>query len=194
MSSRAERVSIMNGHSAGFGFSIRCLMKEKPIQLCAYNLVISVLMFGYSIRIFDQALDDPSKQDFSNMRNPFWLSIVTMTTVGYGDFYPKSYISRVIGIICSFYGVYIVSLFVVTQVNFLEMTKSEERAYNLIETLETKDQLLKKANNVIVAGYKSKKMKESNPESKFKINQSEKTFRLRMNTFQKSLKWLKGQQ
>lgn len=145
-------------------------MKEKPIKLLAYNLIISVFMFGYSIRIFDQELDSVSKQDFSNMRNPFWLSIVTMTTVGYGDFYPKSFISWVIGIICSFYGVYVVSLFVVTQVNFLEMTKSEERAYTLIEKLETKDQLLRKANNVIVAGYKSKKAKENHPENKFKIS------------------------
>ncbi len=58
------------------------------------------------------------------MRNPFWLSVITMTTVGYGDFFPKSNIARIIGLICSFYGVYIVSLFVVTMMNFLEMDQT----------------------------------------------------------------------
>ena len=64
-----------------------------------------------------------------------------MTTVGYGDFFPKSNIAWVIGLICSFYGVYIVSLFVVTMMNFLEMDSTQERAYDLNNRLEDKDEL-----------------------------------------------------
>ena len=43
-----------------------------------------------------------------------------MTTVGYGDFYPKSNIGRLVGIIIAFWGVLFVSLFVVTLTNLLD--------------------------------------------------------------------------
>ena len=74
-----------------------------------------------------------------------------MTTVGYGDFFLKSFPSRLIGIICSFYGVYLVSLFVVTLTNFLEFSSSEMTAYGLSERLLVKDSLKLEATRVIVA-------------------------------------------
>ena len=64
-----------------------------------------------------------------------------MTTVGYGDFFPKSNIARTIGLICSFYGVYIVSLFVVTMTEFLFMDGIQERAYELNVGLVEKDHM-----------------------------------------------------
>ena len=53
------------------------------------------------------------------MANAFWVTIVTMTTVGYGDFYPKSHMGRLMGIIISLWGVFFVSLFVVSLTNLL---------------------------------------------------------------------------
>ena len=54
MSSRAQRVSMMNGHDAGMSFAMKCLMKDSPMKVLGTNLLLSILIFGYSIRIFDQ--------------------------------------------------------------------------------------------------------------------------------------------
>jgi hypothetical protein len=40
--------------------------------------------------------------------------VVTMTTVGFGDFYARTYIGRIVSIVACFYGVFLVSLMVVT--------------------------------------------------------------------------------
>lgn len=81
-----------------------------------------------------------------------------MTTVGYGDFYPKSNLGRVMGIICSFYGVYFTSLFIITLENLLVMSIGEEKSYDLLIRLIDKDKLRVKAVNVLTAKYKYKKM------------------------------------
>ena len=58
--------------------------------------------------------------------------LITMTTVGYGDFYPKSHWGRVIGIITAFWGTLYVSLFVVSTTNMLTFDPSENKAYLLL--------------------------------------------------------------
>ena len=127
----------MNGHDATQGFALKCMMKANPIKVLLSNLILSMIVFGYSLRIFDQDYKDASGQNFDKVSNPFWMSIITMTTVGYGDFFPKSFYSRLIGLICAFYGVYLVSLFVVVMDNFLIMNSGQERAYDLLESLES---------------------------------------------------------
>jgi hypothetical protein len=62
-----------------------------------------------------------------------------MTTVGYGDFFPQTNIGRVVGIICSFWGVFIVSMFVVALTNMLEFNAPENKAYMLLFRLRAKD-------------------------------------------------------
>jgi hypothetical protein len=47
-----------------------------------------------------------------------------MTTVGYGDFYPRTLIGRVIDIILVVWGIFIVSLMVVVLTNALNMDAS----------------------------------------------------------------------
>ena len=44
----------MNGHDANMNFAMKCLMKDKPLVVVGFNLVLSMMIFGYSVRIFDQ--------------------------------------------------------------------------------------------------------------------------------------------
>lgn len=96
MSTRAQRVCQMNGCYASKMFSIKCLMKDKAYLVLTTNLILSMLYFGYLIRIFDQVLSDASGKNFNTIANPVWQTIITMTTVGYGDFFSLSTESRII--------------------------------------------------------------------------------------------------
>ena len=192
MSTRAQRVCQMNGCYANYSFAIKCLMTSQPYVVLMTNLVMSMFYFGYLIRIFDQDLSTVSGQNFNNISNPVWLSIVTMTTVGYGDFYPKSNPSRIVGILCSFYGVYLVSLFVITLENLLRLDQSEERSYELISRLEDKEELKLEAVNVITSAFRHKKAKGENPDKKKMILGKLKTFRKYLMNFQQIAKSIRG--
>ena len=64
-----------------------------------------------------------------------WLTIITMTTVGYGDLYPRTIFGRVIDVILVVWGTFIVSLMVVVLTNTLNMDQSEKRALIVLNRL-----------------------------------------------------------
>jgi hypothetical protein len=59
--------------------------------------------------------------------------------VGYGEFYPKTAIGRMVAILACFWGVFLVSLFVVTLNNLLVFSLSEENSYTILRKLEMKE-------------------------------------------------------
>merc|ERR1719440_1568956 len=48
--------------------------------------------------------------DFANIAHACWLAIVTMTTVGYGEKYPKTLQGRIVGVMCMFLGILLIAL------------------------------------------------------------------------------------
>ena len=56
--------------------------------------------------------------------NGFWLVAVTMTTVGFGDYYPETYFGKIMILIGCFTGMFIVSMTMVTLSNAKDYTKN----------------------------------------------------------------------
>ena len=69
-----------------------------------------------------------------------WYMMITMTTIGYGDIWPKSHMGRSIGIIIAFWGTFYLSIFVVALLKTLAFTSSEQKAYMLLLRLEAKEE------------------------------------------------------
>lgn len=134
---RPQRVCAIYGADAGYSFALKALMKEKPWTVLGVALLVSVFVFGYCLRIFERIIDP----EFNWIATSFWNVLITMTTVGYGDYFPQSNAGRVVGIICSFWGVFIVSMFVVALTNMLEFNSPESKSYMLLFRLNAKDDL-----------------------------------------------------
>jgi len=132
MGTRSQRICNMSGSEASYLFSLKALMKKKPYTVLLTSLVLSVALFGFTLRIFERPLSEASGQNFDAISNSFWVTLITMTTVGYGDFFPKSNTGRLVGIIIAFWGVLFVSLFVVTLTNLLELKGGEKKSYELL--------------------------------------------------------------
>jgi hypothetical protein len=99
------------------------------------------------------------------MKNCMWNVIITLTSVGYGEFFAKTFWGRIVGIIICFWGVFIVSFFVVTITQLLLFTGGEDKSYNLLLKLHHKHELKKKAIDVLQSSFIHRNAKMNFPDN-----------------------------
>lgn len=161
----AHRICQLTGCQNGYLFVIKCLMKSNPLKVLVTALLVSIMTFAYAVKVCERPLiyalskkeltihpDNPLfpiKNDVSNYYNSLWLMMVTMTTVGYGDFYPRTTPGRAITFFACIFGVIVVSLMTIILMNFTDMNNSERRSYNIIEKLAVEREKKKHAGFVI---------------------------------------------
>lgn len=64
---------------------------------------------GFNSRMSHVFQDNPENQ-FKSIPLGLWWAIVTMTTVGYGDMAPKTYVGMFVGALCALAGVLTIAL------------------------------------------------------------------------------------
>lgn len=151
---RMQRLCYINGSNAGFMFSLKALKNDRPYIFIIGSMVVPVILCGYELRMFERPLIPTSAQDFDSLSNCIWCIIITMATVGYGDYYPISNCGRTIGIMACLWGVFIVSIFVVTLNNLLEFSKEEARSFEILVKLRMKEDLRKAAIDLTLAAFR----------------------------------------
>ena len=153
-SSRAQRVCRMNGGSAGQTFILRCLLKKSPYTLVFSFLAFGVLMGAYAIRIFERPMSPHTAMDFSSYANCIWYCLITMLTIGYGDYYAVTTPGRVVALGVCIWGVVLVSVMVCFVAEVLGFDAGERNALDILERLDFRREIEGKAAAVVVTGLK----------------------------------------
>lgn len=114
-------------------------------------------------------------QNWDYAINAMWCIFLTMTTVGYGDFYPKTQIGRFIVIMAGLVGVYFVSMMMVFMTQKSILTENENKAFKIITRLKLRNEIKNIKANIVYRAIKMaiEKKKLNNgeiSEQKFHIN------------------------
>lgn len=138
-------------------FTLKCLSNYASLKVFSLAMVLILLILAYAIRIFER----PANDNFDNYFNALWLTIVTMTTVGYGDMTAKSSGGRVVSMIACFSGVFFVSMVIVSITSTLSL---ESHEYTLLAIMKKTESMEKKKEiaGKIIAKYISIITKNSN--------------------------------
>ena len=114
-------------NEANVFFAMKCYLKDKPVFSALSLLITSIIIWSWVIIIFER----PFPGDlFEHPRECAWLVVISITTVGYGDIVPQTYFGRGVITIACIFGSFLLSVFVVTLTEQVEMSKKELKAYN----------------------------------------------------------------
>ena len=83
--------------------SLRYSVKE--LLLLLFSFLIAVIVYG--CLIYSAEIDS---EMFPSTQIALWWSLITMTTIGYGDFYPTTTWGYVVGVICAINGIIVLAL------------------------------------------------------------------------------------
>ena len=97
-------------HSPGLKILIHTFKASAhELSLLVFFLVLFIVVFASLV--FYAERTQPNKQnDFTSIPVGLWWAIVTMTTVGYGDMTPKTYMGMLVGSVCALTGVLTIAL------------------------------------------------------------------------------------
>jgi len=147
---------------------VKCVMRKNPFLFVFTAYLMSIPFFGWMLRIAERPfvhIDDSSLG--YNYANAMWNIIITMTTVGYGDIYPRTLLGRGIVFFVCIWGTMIISLMVVTLTTIFEMNSLEFKAFNILERLSAKEKMRSEAAHVltnIIRGKNVSKNQKKNSE------------------------------
>ncbi|KAI0983861.1 hypothetical protein GJ496_006096 [Pomphorhynchus laevis] len=95
-------------------------LRNSTIEIMSIFLIINILsiFFGSLLYFVESTIPNIYSNDknqtnmIQTMWDGIWLAIITMTTVGYGDLYPHTYVGRVVAVICACFGQVIICMII----------------------------------------------------------------------------------
>lgn len=141
---RAYRVGKMMGLRINLLFSIRSIFYAHPVKLLLYTFIISMVCLAYMVKILEgpvygvSATANRSLMNFNVFENCLWNILVTMTTVGYGDFYPSTNLGRLVLIMTAFSGAILISIMALITGSKLSLSETEQKIFDFSNRLDAR--------------------------------------------------------
>ena len=118
---RILRLFKLTRHSPGLKILLQTFRaSSKELMLLVFFLVLGIIIFA-SLVYYAERIQPNPHNDFNSIPLGLWWALVTMTTVGYGDMVPKTYLGMFVGALCALGGVLTVALPVPVIVSNFEM-------------------------------------------------------------------------
>ena len=174
---RSDRVCKLMGKQLNFFFAFKCLLVENSITSLITVTLITIFGFSYLLKIIEGPISIKNNDEYNNYNsflNCFWNVFVTMTTVGYGDYYPLDFLGRFITFFIALSGNLLVALIIVGFQNKTELSIEEKNALNFIQRLEKKDDIKKFAASYFKSNFSFVIMKRKLLRDELQINEKNK--------------------
>ncbi|XP_019630020.1 PREDICTED: potassium voltage-gated channel subfamily A member 10-like [Branchiostoma belcheri] len=79
-------------------------MTNSMTAIILFFFMTTVLMVLFSCVVYYTEIDDPDTK-FTSIPETFWWAIVTMINIGYGDYYPRTIVGKIVGSIAAIAGI-----------------------------------------------------------------------------------------
>ncbi|PAV68540.1 hypothetical protein WR25_02988 [Diploscapter pachys] len=124
---RVFRIFKFSRHSQGLrilGYTLKSCASE--LGFLVFSLAMAIIIFATIMYYAEKKVEHTR---FTSIPAAFWYTIVTLTTLGYGDMVPSTVMGKIVGGVCSLSGVLVIALPVPVIVsNFSRIYHQNQRA------------------------------------------------------------------
>ena len=132
---RLARILKLKRYSVGIRLLFETISDSREhMALFAYGILFNTVLLSSLVYYFEG--EGELSSDFTSIPATFWFTVITLSSVGYGDYVPVSAAGKLVGAFSCIGGT--VAMFCFTPVLFAEFRKSWQRFYE--EMLEIKRQ------------------------------------------------------
>lgn len=124
---RAFRIFKLTKHSKGMQI-LGLTIKKSLEELSLFGLFLCIAVIFFSAAYYYADMYDTDSAHITSIPDGFWLTIITMCTVGYGDVTPQGFAGKLVGSVCVVSGVVTIALLVPVVVSNFSNYYSHELA------------------------------------------------------------------
>jgi hypothetical protein len=126
-----------SGVEPNFYFQLRAAFKKYPYSTFNSLAILCVLVDAYVIRVWErpyyELLFDPPYYTFSSLSNSIWYTIISMTSVGYGEMVASTHMGRVWAVFTIVNGAFLLALLVGLVLGWIELEDYKKDTINKIQ-------------------------------------------------------------
>jgi hypothetical protein len=140
-------------------YALKVLLHENPVMFVISGLLSTLTLFGYLLRVYDTTAR-PLPERFG-LSQAYWISLLSLTTVGYGDDVPKSHLGRIMVVILVYIGSILIPLQIAIVERLLQFNIQEDRMIRVYRLEQRRHSFQKAAVALVVSWYRSLKEKRT---------------------------------
>ena len=178
----AQKACSETGCQASLSFAFKSILQTSPLPLVSLSLVLVVCLCGWALRTFERPYShqNPIGHNFDSIWNGLWLAILSMTTVGYGDLYPRTHPGRIVAVLAAISGIFVISMMVLVLTKMMDFRNGEMRVCDLMGRLSEK---VKVAGRIVHKSLHINRISGLEPISPAYVAKQWSRLRLEMRTF-----------
>jgi len=117
--------------------SVRMTFQRHPVRLLGDATLLLLGILAFTMQVAERRVNE----GLGHYWNCMWLAVVSMTGIGFGDYYPQTSLGRLAASLAFAWGALLAALLVMTAIRTMELSNSEVRVNNLIESSAARGRL-----------------------------------------------------
>ena len=110
---------------------------------------LPLVMLSFAMQVFERRV----QHDLDHYANCFWLVLVSMSGIGFGDLYPQTTLGRAVSSAAFGWGALLAALTIMTTIRYAELSDGEKRVEHMIRHTRTRIALKQRAAFYIQAAW-----------------------------------------
>jgi len=151
---KTRLVGLLNNVKVDNKFIMKHLLNNS-LPVLASTFGVFVFTLAYSMVVAERP--EGPNTNLADFENSIWVIIITMTTVGYGDTYPKTPLGRTVAVIASLLAIVLVALTVNAVTERLSLTRDESKVLEFIEDVDARRDRRAAGAHVVAHGWRAYK-------------------------------------